>query len=651
MAQCWYILGTSLVVGDVLASPGEIFRSQIGDIYEFTNDTVVNPAATPTDSDPVSYVIASGQNNQVAWIEANNDSFLVGTADREYSIDSFVRSSISIRPQTNIGSEYIKPVLVSYVPLYVQLGGRRIREMLYQERLNGYVAEDTTYMAEHITRESQNRLTSPLRPKIKGMTYQKTPTDLVWVWDNNGYLYSCTRVVEKEVVAWHRHEIGGSFGSDSFAFVISCAAVPNPNGGGWLLFALVKRTVNGATKVYLEKLQEEFDWSTLHPDSNIKSREPVFLDSAKVFRTHAAATFRATYKGGSSTAEVAGGTATATPTGTVTLSEVLASFPFAANAYLDYDAAGNADNQQAGCIRMRFFPNVEPGTSTLIAISKADSDADNLITITHASGTFVVTIKDSAGTNIVSETYTDAIVPNYTAPVTIELDWDITNGATRFFVNGKQVGSTATGTGTRDATIALLRVGGGYDGNNNLAGGIQDLQIFSTVQNTADHEVYEYQDDTTTVTGLDHLEGETVKALGNGKVLGEFTVASGAITLADPYDTVIVGLPYSHLVRPQPIEAGSGVGSAQGRPKRVDTLALRFYNSAQCKFGRSEANQEEIPFREASDDMSDPITLYTGDKVIPFEGAYDNDSSIFITGSDPLPCHITALVARGVTYD
>jgi hypothetical protein len=70
-----------------------------------------------------------------------------------------------------------------------------------------------------------------------------------------------------------------------------------------------------------------------------------------------------------------------------------------------------------------------------------------------------------------------------------ELNWDITAGASRLFVNGKQFGATITATGVRNSSIGLLRVGGGYDSTSPLASnfGIEKLIIFNTVQNTADY--------------------------------------------------------------------------------------------------------------------------------------------------------------------
>ena len=63
----------------------------------------------------------------------------------------------------------------------------------------------------------------------------------------------------------------------------------------------------------------------------------------------------------------------------------------------------------------------------------------------------------------------------------------------------------------------------------------------------------------TTVTGLDHLEGETVCVLADG-IKGEYIVNTGSITLDTPADTVIVGLPITSAFAPLDLESEGSAG-------------------------------------------------------------------------------------------
>ena len=68
---------------------------------------------------------------------------------------------------------------------------------------------------------------------------------------------------------------------------------------------------------------------------------------------------------------------------------------------------------------------------------------------------------------------------------------------------------------------------------------------------------------TTTITGLDHLEGQTVKVFGDGVVQADKTVSSGAITI-DSASKVQVGLGFDARLQTMRLEAGAADGTAQG---------------------------------------------------------------------------------------
>src|SRR3546814_17498757 len=75
----------------------------------------------------------------------------------------------------------------------------------------------------------------------------------------------------------------------------------------------------------------------------------------------------------------------------------------------------------------------------------------------------------------------------------------------------------------------------------------------------------------TTITGLDHLEGETVKILADGAVVADKTVSSGSITLVAAASVVQVGLGYTHRGKTLKIEAArKSVVSGKSVSVRVD---------------------------------------------------------------------------------
>ncbi len=80
---------------------------------------------------------------------------------------------------------------------------------------------------------------------------------------------------------------------------------------------------------------------------------------------------------------------------------------------------------------------------------------------------------------------------------------------------------------------------------------------------------------TSTVTGLDHLEGLSVVAYGdNEPIPGTFTVSGGEITLPDDYADVVVGLPYTGKFQSAKLAHGAVAGTAIGKQKRIARASL-----------------------------------------------------------------------------
>jgi hypothetical protein len=70
---------------------------------------------------------------------------------------------------------------------------------------------------------------------------------------------------------------------------------------------------------------------------------------------------------------------------------------------------------------------------------------------------------------------------------------------------------------------------------------------------------------TTVISGLDHLEGETVQVLADGAVKPDAVVLNGLINLDTEATQVSVGLKYTSDLETMRIEAGSADGSAQSK--------------------------------------------------------------------------------------
>lgn len=141
-----------------------------------------------------------------------------------------------------------------------------------------------------------------------------------------------------------------------------------------------------------------------------------------------------------------------------------------------------------------------------------------------------------------------------------------------------------------------------------------------------------------TVSGLEHLEGESVAVLADG-LATTATVSGGAITLASSASDIHVGLSYNADIVTQTLEAGAGNGVAAGKIQRITSVIFRLWETGKgLTFGPSLASVSRgtLPATAGA--------LTTGDSaLIPWEAGNERGSAIAIRHATPLPCTVVAV--------
>jgi len=156
---------------------------------------------------------------------------------------------------------------------------------------------------------------------------------------------------------------------------------------------------------------------------------------------------------------------------------------------------------------------------------------------------------------------------------------------------------------------------------------------------------------TTTISGLNHLEGETVSILADGATHPDKTVSGGSITLERSSSKVHIGYSYTSTIETLRIEAGADDGVAQGKIKRIHGVTARFFNTVGAELGPDTSNLDRLPFRDSSMAMDKAVPLFNGDKEISFPAGYENDARVVIRQSQPLPMTVLAIMRRSNTFD
>ena len=149
--------------------------------------------------------------------------------------DAITPTSISVRPQSYVGASNVQPAIINNSMVYAAARGGHVRELGYNWQSNGFATNDLSIRSAHLF---DNKL-------ITDMAFSKAPMPIVWMTSSDGKLLGLTYVPEQQVGAWHRHDTDGFFES------LTVVAEGNED----ILYAIVKRTINGSVVRFVERMQ------------------------------------------------------------------------------------------------------------------------------------------------------------------------------------------------------------------------------------------------------------------------------------------------------------------------------------------------------------------------------------------------------------
>lgn len=181
--------------------------------------------------------------NPIQWLHSQS-YLMVGSAGGVGRLGSLnegmTPTNIEYRLQTTNAAAGIQPVGIGDVLLYVERGGRKVRQYLYQYDVDQFIAPDVSILAEHITEGG-----------LTGMALQQSPQPIVWCPRADGEAVTMTYLRDEEVIAWGRQITDGT--------IESIATLPGSNEDE--VWWSVARTIDGNTVRYIEVLQPH-DWGT-----------------------------------------------------------------------------------------------------------------------------------------------------------------------------------------------------------------------------------------------------------------------------------------------------------------------------------------------------------------------------------------------------
>lgn len=223
--------GDRLCFAGTRADPQALFLSETGNYANFGKSSPL------VDSDSIAVTLNSRQVNAIRELVPMGD-LVVMTAGGVWRVEGgannvITPSDIGFKPQSFDGVSNLPAQIVNNTAIYVKQQGQKVFDLNYHFEDNGYKGDDLTAMADHL---------------VEGYTlvdvcYAQAPFSNVLFVRDDGVLLCLTYMREQEVVGWSRFVTDGLFES-------VCSV---PNGTESVVWAVVKRTINGQTKRFIER--------------------------------------------------------------------------------------------------------------------------------------------------------------------------------------------------------------------------------------------------------------------------------------------------------------------------------------------------------------------------------------------------------------
>ncbi|MGJ4857071.1 hypothetical protein ACN6KF_003055 [Labrys sp. La1] len=226
------------------AQPSGIWATKTGGYGSFLDFSVTVPVK---DDDAISFTLTDV--NEIQWIAEGSD-LLMGTAGaaRTMGRDSpnlpFSANNFRQMLASSFASQAIRPVKVGNSTVFISSFGKAMREFVQSDNGVGYATPDISILSEHL-----------LTSGVTEVSYSQEPDSIIWLPNGNGALIGMTYEKEQSMAGFHRHPVGGN------GFVESSGTIPGQ--GRNELWLIVRRTIGGVTKRYIERMAPAFNLATM----------------------------------------------------------------------------------------------------------------------------------------------------------------------------------------------------------------------------------------------------------------------------------------------------------------------------------------------------------------------------------------------------
>lgn len=220
-----------LVFARSIENPQTQWASKTGDYHNFA---VSNPQV---DDDPITQTLNTRQTNAIVEM-VPLEQLVSLTANSSWASpgrgEDWSPQTVGFFPQSYYGAADMRSVIVGESAIFTEKGARQLRKLEFAFDRDKFGGDELTILARHLFEDAT----------IVDMDYAKDPHGILWIVLSDGTLAGLTYLPEQEVVAFHRHDTSGFFEN-------VCVI---PEDGRDAVYFVVRRTINGSTVRYLERL-------------------------------------------------------------------------------------------------------------------------------------------------------------------------------------------------------------------------------------------------------------------------------------------------------------------------------------------------------------------------------------------------------------
>lgn len=502
-------------------------------------------------------------------------------------------------------NNYVPPIVINYDILYVQAKGSIVRDLSYNFFVNIYTGDDKTIFANHLFNYHQ----------IRQWAWAEEPYKVVWAIRDDGVMLSLSYLKEQDVYAWAHHDTDGSF-------VGVCSITEPPVNA---VYVITKRYIQNQWMYYSERADNR----------NWQNPEDCFCVDAGLL-------YPQTFPNATLTPAAANGTSNIT-----SVNLIAGGSGYTSPTIVAVDPSGTGTGAT-------FSATLSGGVITAINViaSGQKYEQGSTLKITDATGSGA--IAQPIVTNLVTFTASSSVFISGNVGSVIRI------GNNNY--NASDLGVTVNGGGKAIITSYV-------SGTQVVANIIQPISsvIPNDPNNTPIPAIvnqWSMTAPTTTVSGLNHLEGLTVSILADGSVVPSQTVTGGKITLPQSYSAITVGLPFTCQLQSMYMDPESQ-GTVQGKRKNIGSAVIRTESSRGFSVGTNQPDAStqpnqapaawtdmvEVKERNALVNAGFAVPLFTGDSYINVESDWDTNGQVAIQQTYPLPLNVLAVVVQYVVGD